>query len=78
MSNATTQNQAETQTKGQKPSHLVYHVTDFGQEKSKWDQVGAAWEHQDGEGFNVHLKSFPVDGRLTIRRRKDKKEENQD
>lgn len=78
MTNENTQNQAGPQTNvHNKPTHLVYHVVDMGEgQKSKWDQIGVAWEHKDGEGLNIDLKLFPVNGRITVRRRKDKKEEN--
>jgi len=72
MTNENTQNQ----TSGKKPSHLVYSVTNYGKDnkESKWDAIGAAWEHKDRQGFNVELKLFPVNGKLTIRPRKDKDE----
>lgn len=77
MTNENTNTKIEEQNTNSKPSHLVYLVSEMGEgQKSKWDQIGAAWEHKDGEGMNIQLKVFPVNGRLTIRRRKDKKEEN--
>ncbi|GJL80238.1 MAG: hypothetical protein NPINA01_32270 [Nitrospinaceae bacterium] len=79
MMNENTQNKEETQNKGNMPTHLVYHVVDYGEgQKSKWDQIGAAWEHKDGEGMNIKLKLFPVNGELTIRRRKEKEENGAD
>lgn len=71
-----TNESTENQNKGKRPSHLVYVVTNYGEDnkESKWDAVGAAWEHKDGKGFNVELKLFPVSGKLTIRPRMDKEE----
>ena len=71
--NENTQNEVENQNKGKKPTHDVYLVTEMGEDqKSIWDQIGAAWEHKDGEGLNIKLKLFPVNGELTIRRRRDR------
>jgi hypothetical protein len=50
-----------------KPSHAVYHVGGEG-EKKFWTKIGAAWAHEDGEGFNIHLTCVPVDGRLVVRK----------
>ncbi len=76
MTNENTETKTEDQNKGKKPSHIVYHVTNFGKDdkNSKWDAIGAAWEHKDGKGFNVELKLFPIDGKLSIRPRKVKEE----
>jgi hypothetical protein len=37
-----------------RPTHRVYAVTKNG-DKSFWTEIGAAWSHQDGKGFNVKL-----------------------
>jgi uncharacterized protein (DUF736 family) len=44
-----------------RPSHRVYAVTKNG-EKSYWTEIGAAWSHQDGKGFNVKLDYPPLNG----------------
>lgn len=54
-------------TQPNKPSHAVYHVEGEGQKKF-WTKIGAAWPHDDGEGFNINLTCLPVDGRLVIRK----------
>jgi len=43
------------------PSHRVYAVTRSGKQ-SYWHQIGAAWPHGDGEGFNVKLDYMPLNG----------------
>jgi hypothetical protein len=50
------------------PSHYCYHVRD-GKEKGKgfWTRIGAAWQHQDGKGFNLQLEVVPLDGRVQLR-----------
>jgi hypothetical protein len=35
-----------------RPTHRVYAVSKNG-EKSYWTEIGAAWSHRDGKGFNV-------------------------
>jgi hypothetical protein len=50
-----------------RPSHRVYAVTKNG-EKSYWTEIGAAWSHQDGKGFNVKLDYLPLnDAEIVIR-----------
>jgi hypothetical protein len=44
-----------------RPSHRVYAVTKNG-DKSFWTEIGAAWSHQDGKGFNVKLDYLPLNG----------------
>lgn len=53
------------------PSHGVFTVEGEG-ERAFWTRVGAAWPHQDGEGFNVTLTALPLTGRLVIRTRTEK------
>lgn len=54
---------------GKKPSHRVYHVRGGGEgKKGYWTQVGSAWSHDDGKGFNVQLDGLvPLDGKLVLR-----------
>ena len=53
------------------PTHHAFIVRNFraasGEEKSHWTQVGSVWTHSDGNGFDMTLAAFPVDGRLVIR-----------
>jgi hypothetical protein len=43
------------------PTHRVYAVTKRG-DKSYWRSIGAAWAHQNGEGFNLRLEYLPLNG----------------
>lgn len=54
-------------TQNKRPDFLAYHVKSIGVDNSKWTQLGAAWKHADGEGYNLILDSLSVDGRLTLR-----------
>ncbi len=58
---------AEVQDTGSKrPTHRAYTVRNITEEKSWWSQVGAAWAHKDGKGFNVTLFANPVDGKVVL------------
>ncbi|KRB18266.1 hypothetical protein ASD99_31035 [Mesorhizobium sp. Root695] len=58
-----------TQKQSKRPSHEVYVVEGEG-DKTHWTKVGAAWPHDDGEGFNITLSALPLNGRLVIRKPK--------
>jgi hypothetical protein len=45
-----------------RPTHRVYAVKKIGADKSHWTEIGAAWSHQDGKGFNVKLDFLPLAG----------------
>jgi hypothetical protein len=47
------------------PAFAVFVVV--GNDKKRWIEVGAAWRHKDGEGFNITLDALPPDGRLVLR-----------
>lgn len=53
-----------------KPDYIAYSVQGEG-ETAQWTEVGAAWPHTNGDGFNVELKALPL-GRLVLRKRKEK------
>ena len=49
-----------------RPTHVVYVVEGEG-DSAFWTKVGAAWRHEDGDGFNVTLSVLPLNGRLVVR-----------
>jgi hypothetical protein len=58
-----------------RPTHIAYSVREYeknGEPESDWTRIGAAWQHRDGEGFDIHLEAFPVSGRVTLRKYKPK------
>jgi hypothetical protein len=62
-------------TMSNKPTHYVYHVKSYqsnGETKDIWTRIGAAWIHEDGDGFNQQLDLVPLDGRIVTRRAKEK------
>lgn len=50
------------------PSHKVYAVTK-GSKGNFWREIGAAWAHGDGEGFNLKLDMLPLNGAEIIIRK---------
>ncbi len=54
------------------PSHKVYAVTK-GSKCNFWREIGAAWAHTNGEGFNLKLDMLPLNGaEIVIRKPKPK------
>jgi len=59
-----------------KPAFTAYAVIEYGEgdtKKAKWREIGAAWPHKDGKGFDVVLEALPVSGRVTLRQPEEKK-----
>jgi hypothetical protein len=53
-----------------RPSHRVYAVTKNGKQNF-WQPIGAAWAHQDGEGFNLKLEYLSLnEAEIVIRKPK--------
>lgn len=51
------------------PALVAYHVREAkdGKGKGFWTRIGAAWSHEDGEGFNVQIDLLPIDGKIVLR-----------
>lgn len=50
-----------------RPTHRVYAVAKkAGNQKGFWTEIGAAWSHKDGKGFNVSLNFLPLDRDIEI------------
>ena len=48
---------------GTPPTHRISAVGKTeGSDKSYWTEIGAAWPHKDGKGFNIVLNLIPRDG----------------
>lgn len=53
------------------PALIAWHVAERG-EKKFWNRIGAAWNHEDGEGLTLQLDLIPVGtGRIVLRQPKD-------
>ena len=65
-----TSNQPTSKT----PSHIAYHVRNREGGEGFWTRIGAAWPHADGNGLNIQLETYPLDGRITLRVATERKE----
>jgi hypothetical protein len=62
-----------------KPPYLAYSVRDRGRGRdSIWTKIGAAWPHDDGQGFTVHLDALPLGEQITLRVPKEKDDQSAD
>jgi hypothetical protein len=43
-------------------------VTERGEDQKNWFEIGAAWAHSDGKGFNITLKALPLPGAQIVMR----------
>jgi hypothetical protein len=52
-----------------RPTHRIYSVSKTnGDAKPFWLEIGAAWPHKDGKGFNLKFNACPVgDSEVVIR-----------
>tara|TARA_R110001606_G_scaffold225179_3_gene373241 strand:- start:736 stop:945 length:210 start_codon:yes stop_codon:yes gene_type:complete len=48
------------------PTHRLFVVKERKGTKDYWIQVGAAWPHKSGTGFNIKLDAIPTDGELVM------------
>ncbi len=49
------------------PTHRAYSVIKRDGQDDFWLNVGLAFPHKDGKGFNIILQAFPLDGKLVLR-----------
>lgn len=50
-----------------KPSHTAYSIREREGKDSKWTEIGVAFPHKDGKGFDILFDVVPLSGRITIR-----------
>ncbi len=58
---------------GRRPDFDVFIVDgdkDDKDDKAFWYRVGAAWSHEDQDGYSLSLVAVPLKGRLVLRRPK--------
>lgn len=58
-----------------KPDYSVYTVIKKDGREDYWLNIGAAFAHGNGEGYNVLLQALPIDGKLVLRKYVEKKDE---
>ena len=51
----------------QQPTHRAYAVVKREDAEDFWINIGAAFPHQDGKGFNVVVQALPIDGKIVLR-----------
>ena len=55
----------------QQPTYQAYTVVKRqgkeGVQDDYWLNIGAAFMHQDGEGFNIVLQALPLNGKVVLR-----------
>jgi hypothetical protein len=54
-----------------KPTHTCYSVITREDRDPFWHIIGSAWTNKDGS-LNLTLESLPLDGKITVRVRKEK------
>lgn len=55
-------NHVESDQMGHKPTHKVFFAQDLsGSEKPFWRQIGVAWAHKSGRGYQIKLDLVPTD-----------------
>ena len=55
----------------QQPTYRAYTVVKREGQDDFWLAIGAAFMHQDGDGYNVVLQALPIDGKIVLRLPKD-------
>ncbi len=51
----------------QQPSYRAYTVIKREGQDDFWLAIGAAFMHQDGDGYNIVLQALPIDGKIVLR-----------
>ena len=49
------------------PMHRVYTVIKRDGQDDYWLNIGLAFPHKDGNGFNIVLQALPLDGKIVCR-----------
>ncbi len=58
----------ETGSKAKKkPSHIAYSIRDREGKDAKWTEIGVAFPHKDGKGFDILFDVVPLNGRIAVR-----------
>ena len=57
----------------QQPNYRAYTVVKREGQEDFWLAIGAAFMHQDGDGYNIVLQALPIDGKVVLRLPKEDK-----
>ena len=58
-----------------RPAFRIYGVTKDTEGKADWTEIGAAWGHKDGKGFNLKFSAPAAEGASIVLRMPKAKEE---
>jgi hypothetical protein len=61
-----------------KPAYRVYSVIKREGKEDFWLNLGIAFPHEDGEGFNILLQALPIDAKLVLRSYKENEQEQKE
>jgi hypothetical protein len=61
----------------QQPTHRAYSVVKREGQEDYWLNLGLAFPHKDGKGFNIILQALPLDGKVVCREVADDEPEQQ-
>jgi hypothetical protein len=65
--NTDTQTTEDLTMAAQQPTYQAYTVVKREGQDDFWLNIGAAFMHQDGDGFNVVLQALPLNGKVVLR-----------
>ncbi len=51
----------------QQPTYQAHTVVKREGQDDFWLNIGAAFMHQDGDGFNIVLQALPINGKIVLR-----------
>jgi hypothetical protein len=60
----------------QQATHKAYSVIKREGQDDFWLNLGLAFPHKDGKGFNIMLQAFPLDGKIVCREVTDEDDKN--
>ena len=58
-----------------KPAFRAYTVIKREGKEDFWLNLGVAFAHEDGQGYNLLLQALPIDGKIVLRTYKEDEEE---
>lgn len=60
-----------------KPAYRAYTVIKRDGKEDFWLNLGVAFPHEDGDGFNLLLQALPLDGKIVLRTYKEEEQEEE-
>lgn len=54
-------------TASKKPAYVAYSVREREGKKARFTEIGVAFPHRDGQGFDILCDAIPLNGRITLR-----------